>query len=138
MSLTLQTPDAIATSLRNARRKRGLSIAALAVDSNVSPRLISEFERGKRPNVSLETALRLLSHVGVSIELHTAGASDDAEQARKERAAQRRSQWTGTLSTLQSQGDQSASPSATARLSAVANASMLAFALQGAARTRRK
>ncbi|MCC6244919.1 MAG: hypothetical protein IT353_18880 [Gemmatimonadaceae bacterium] len=62
----------------------------------------------------------------------------DAEQARESRAALRRSQWTGELSTLQSQTDQPAPASATARLSAVANASALAVGLQRAARSRRK
>ncbi|WP_345785840.1 helix-turn-helix domain-containing protein [Gemmatimonas sp.] len=72
MSRPLTRPDALATELRNARRPRGLSIATLAVEAGVSPRLISEFEQGKRSNVSLETALRLLSLVGVSLRLSDA------------------------------------------------------------------
>ena len=135
MSRPLTRPDALATELRNARRQRGLSIATLAASAGVSPRLISEFEQGKRPNVSLETALRLLTLVGVSLRLHDATAVHDPDQAR---AARRRSQWTGSLTTLQSQVDPPAPSSAAARLRAVANASALATALQRAARSPRQ
>jgi transcriptional regulator with XRE-family HTH domain len=38
--------------LRQRRRALGMSIAALAAQVGVSPRLISEFELGKRPQVS--------------------------------------------------------------------------------------
>jgi transcriptional regulator with XRE-family HTH domain len=83
--------------LRQARRRRGVSIAALAVEAGVRPRLISEFEQGTRPNVSLETAVRLLSLVGVSISLHDASEPIDSGKAREARAAQRRKTWTGSL-----------------------------------------
>jgi len=102
MSFTPLRPDTLATALRDARRQQGLSIATLAVDAGVSPRLISEFEQGKRPNVSLETALRLLARVGVSVQLNSV-PMDDAQQARAQRAAVRRSSWTGSLSTLAEQ-----------------------------------
>ena len=138
MSRPLTRPDALATELRNARRQRGLSIATLAASAGVSPRLISEFEQGKRPNVSLETALRLLTLVGVALHLHDAAAAEDPDQARVARAARRRSQWTGSLTTLQSQVDPPAPSSAAARLRAVANASALATALQRAARSPRQ
>ena len=115
-----------------------MSIAELAASAGVSPRLISEFEKGKRPNVSLETALRLLTQVGVSLHLHDAAAAEDPDQARVARAARRRSQWTGSLTTVQSQVDPSAPSSAAARLRAVANASALATALQRAARSPRQ
>jgi transcriptional regulator with XRE-family HTH domain len=137
MSRPLTRPDALATELRNARRQRGLSIATLAVDASVSPRLISEFEQGKRPNVSLETALRLLTLVGVSLRLHDAAEPTDSATARAERAARRRNSWTGTRSTLDAQVDPSAAPSSAARLGAVANASALATGLQHAARSPR-
>jgi len=130
-------PDAMASTLRDARRRRGLSIAALAAEAVVSPRLISEFEQGKRPNVSLDTALRLLSLVGVSFRLHDPAEATDPAQARAQRAARRRSNWAGTLSTLQAQVDASAPSSAAARLGAVAQASALATALQRAARSPR-
>jgi transcriptional regulator with XRE-family HTH domain len=128
----------IASTLREARRNRRMSIAELAVSAGVSPRLVSEFEQGKRPNVSLETALRLLALVGVSVRLHDTGPMGDAELARAQRAAQRRSRWTGSLSTLQAQVDPSPPSLATARLGAVANASELATALQRAARSPRQ
>lgn len=130
-------PDAMASTLRDARRRRGLSIAALATEAAVSPRLISEFEQGKRNNVSLETALRLLSLVGVTIRLQDAADPSTAAQARAERAARRRSSWTGSLTTLQAQVDASAPSSPAARLGAVAHASALATALQSAARSPR-
>jgi transcriptional regulator with XRE-family HTH domain len=125
----------IASALREARRSRRMSIAELAASASVSPRLISEFEQGKRPNVSLETALRLLSLVGVSIRLLEAAEPDDPAQAR---AARRRNSWTGTRSTLDAQVDPSAASSSAARLGAVANASALATALQRAARSPRR
>ena len=132
-----QKPDALASTLRQARRRRGFSIATLAAEAGVSPRLISEFEQGKRPHVSLDTALRLLSLVGISIRLHDAATVDDPDQTRVARAARRRSQWTGSLTTLQSQVDPSAPSSASARLGAVAKASALAAGLQRAARSPR-
>jgi transcriptional regulator with XRE-family HTH domain len=137
MTETLSLRPTVASALRKARRGRGMSIAELAATAGVSPRLVSEFEQGTRPNVSLATALRLLSLVGVSIRLHDAVAVDDPEEARAERAAQRRRQWTGSLSTLQSQIDPSAPSSAAARLGAVANASVLAAGLQHASRSSR-
>ena len=132
----------IPSALRKARRTRRVSIAELAVRAAVSPRLISEFEQGKRPNVSLETALRLLSLVGVSIRLGDAADSLDVDQsreqarvqARAQRAARRRSEWSGSLSTLQNQVAPTAPSTATARLGAVARASALATGLQRAAR----
>lgn len=124
----------IPSALRKARRTRRVSIAELAVRAAVSPRLISEFEQGKRPNVSLETALRLLSLVGVSIRLSEVADSLDVEKARAQRAARRRSEWSGSLSTLQNQVAPTAPSTATARLGAVARASALATGLQRAAR----
>lgn len=127
----------VASALREARRSRRMSIAELAVRAGVSPRLISEFEHGKRPNVSLETALRLLSLVGLSFRLGEAADTLDPEQLRAQRAARRRSQWSGSLSTLQTQVAPTAPSSAAARLGAVARASVLATGLQRAARTSR-
>ena len=115
-----------------------MSIAGLAAEAGVSPRLISEFEQGKRPNVSLETALRLLALVGVSLRLHEAAEPTDPARARAERAALRRKRWTGTLSTLEGQVDASSPSSAAARLGAVAHASALTTALQRAARSPRR
>jgi transcriptional regulator with XRE-family HTH domain len=115
-----------------------MSIAELAASAGVSPRLISEFEQGKRPNVSLETALRLLTLVGVSLHLHDAAEPTDSAPARAERAARRRNSWTGTLSALHAQAAPPSPSSSAARLRAVANASALATALQRAARSPRQ
>jgi transcriptional regulator with XRE-family HTH domain len=53
--------------LRNARQQLNLSRAELARRAGVSARLVAELERGQRPNVSLESALKLLGIVGVSV-----------------------------------------------------------------------
>jgi transcriptional regulator with XRE-family HTH domain len=42
--------------MTTARRNRRMPLAELAASAGVSPRLVSEFEQGKRPNVSLATA----------------------------------------------------------------------------------
>jgi predicted transcriptional regulator len=125
----------LATALRDARRARKVSIASLAAEAGVSPRLVSEFERHKRPHVSLETALRLLSLVEVAVV--PVPIMDDAEtreaRARAARAERRRATWTGFKGTLSAQDAPPAPSDAVARLAAVAEASRLAIALQGAA-----
>ena len=95
---------ALAALLRTSRQARGLTVAALASEVGVSPRLVSEFERGKRPNVSLETAMRLLHVVGAPLPLAARTAPADAASARAERAARRRATWNGAHSTLAAQG----------------------------------
>jgi hypothetical protein len=75
--------------------------------------------------------------VGVSLHVHDAAEPAGSAPARTERAARRRSSWTGTLTTLQAQVDASAPTSPAARLGAVAHASALATALQMAARSPR-
>jgi len=67
-----------------------MTIAELAASAGVSPRLISEFAQGRRLTVSLKTALRLLTLVGVSLHLHDAAEPRDSAQARAERAARRK------------------------------------------------
>lgn len=133
MARPSRTSGTLPSALRTARRRRGLSIAALALEAGVSPRLISEFEQGKRPNVSLETALRLLALVGVTVRMHDA-TEPDAAVARKARAARRLRRWTGSLSTLQSQVDPKAPSSSAGRIRAVFSASVLATGLARAAR----
>ena len=59
----------IGSTLREARQFLAISQAELATRAGVTTRLVSEFERGVRPNVSLETALRILNEVGVVIQL---------------------------------------------------------------------
>ena len=127
----------LAAALRSARRARRLSIAALATEAGVSPRLISEFEQGKRPNVSLETVLRLLQLVRVRLVVAGATEPVDVERARAERAARRRQSWSGLKTTLDAQDAPVPPNDAAARLAAVANSSRLAVSLQRAAARRR-
>lgn len=135
MTVALPPLTELPSALRAARRSRRVSIVTLAAEAAVSPRLISEFEQGKRPNVSLETVLRLLALVGVSIRVAGTEEQGQADQARARRAALRRQSWSGSQSTLLSQADPAAPELAAARLGAVASASILASALQHAPRT---
>jgi transcriptional regulator with XRE-family HTH domain len=101
--------------LRGARKHRGLTRVALAERGGVSVRLIAELEQGKRPNVSFESALKLLSAVGVSViasaphgevlEIKDRSAAAAAE-ARAERAMQRRITWTGRTVPLHAVNDE--------------------------------
>lgn len=132
MVLTLSLVTTLAAALRDARRARRLSIASLAAQSGVSPRLISEFERGKRPHVSLETTLRLLQLVDVTVTVSGAPPPVDEDRAWSERAARRRRTWVGSQSTLAAHDAPTPPAGATARLAAVALASRLAVALRHA------
>ena len=121
----------LAATLRAARTERRLSIVQLATLANVSPRLISELERGMRAHVSFETAMRLLQLVDVSVAFDRRDhpSSEDAARARAER---RRSSWTGTKTTLATEGPPQPSSAAVERLIAVARASLLTAGLQDA------
>jgi len=130
----MSTPTAVAAALRSARKAKGVSIADLAARSGVSPRLISEFERGKRPHVSLTTTLRLLSLLDVRIAVEGAPSAD---QGRAERAALRRRTWVGRKGTVARQGAPDAPATGGERLLAVAGASRLAVGLRAARRTAR-
>jgi len=74
---------------------------ALASQAGVSLRLVAEFERGQRSNVSLESALRLFKSVGITVLArapHGGDAeirgTDAARLERAARAARRRETWT--------------------------------------------
>jgi transcriptional regulator with XRE-family HTH domain len=125
----LGTP--LAALLRTHRRARGVTVASLAAQVGVSPRLVSEFERGKRPHVSLETALRLLHSVGAPVPGSPPVVADEAA-ARSERAAHRRQTWRGSYSTLSEQSPPAPSSEFAERLVAVASASQLAMGLRAA------
>jgi len=131
----MSTPPSVvgllAATLRTARTERRLSIAQLATLANVSPRLISELERGMRAHVSFDTAARLLQLVDVSIafDRQQQPSSEDAAHARAER---RRSSWTGAKTTLATQAPPQSSLAAVERLTAVARASLLIAGLQDA------
>ena len=124
----------LAIALRAARKARGLSVVALAEQGGVSPRLVSEFEQGRRSHVSLETALRLLQLVDVPLTIAGTSSMVSEEVARAERAARRRSTWVGAQTTLSGQAAPQAPASYAARLLAVAQASRLAVNLQTAHR----
>ena len=104
--------DRVGGLLKNARQQLGLSRAEIAQRAGVSVRLVAELERGQRPNVSLESALKLLNVVGVSV-VATApdGAaaeirsSSTAALGRAARAARRRQTWTGRHIHLHDEGD---------------------------------
>lgn len=125
---------ALAAGLRTARQARKLSIAELASQVDVSPRLVSEFERGKRPHVSLDTAVRLLDFVGVSLAVRGESDALNADAARAARAEHRRQTWSGVKTTLPELEAPVAASSYVERLSAVARASQLAVGLQTARR----
>jgi transcriptional regulator with XRE-family HTH domain len=128
--------------LRGARKHRALTRAALAERGGVSVRLVAELEQGKRPNVSFESALKLLSAAGVSVvaraphgevlEIRDRSAVAAAE-ARAERATQRRNTWTGRTVRLHSSGEDPLPPrSKSKRFAAVAEVSRQAYTIASA------
>jgi len=131
----MSTPPSVvgllAATLRTARTERRLSIAQLATLANVSPRLISELERGMRAHVSFDTAARLLQLVDVSIAFDRQ-QQPSSEDAARIRADRRRSSWTGAKTTLATQAPPRPSSAAVERLTAVARASLLTAGLQDA------
>lgn len=134
MSTAQDFVTALAALLRTSRQARGLTVASLATQVGVSARLVSEFERGKRPHVSLDTAMRLLHCVGAPLQV-SAGASRMEEFAgRAERAARRRQTWLGSHTTLEKQSPPAPPSQSAARVMAVAVASQLAAGLQAAHR----
>jgi transcriptional regulator with XRE-family HTH domain len=136
----------LAELLQHARKQLGLSREELARRAQVSTRLVAELERGERPNVSLESALKLLSLVGVSINAKGPdGASahirngDSISSERAARAALRRRTWTGAQVQLREAGvPPGGGRSHAERLSALSQLSKRAFALAAAGAQNRK
>ena len=135
--------DQVGSLLRTARKTLGLTQAELARRANVSERLWAEVERGERPNVSLETALRMLSEVGVTVRLNDQlGSSHELSDpktqaaARAARAAVRRVTWTGAQTTLARQG-LPPEVAAEGRLHAVGHVLEQAYAVARSARSRK-
>lgn len=142
MMLTTQTADLLKTTRKTLR----LSQKELAGRAGVSLRLVAEVERGERPHVSFETALRLLGAVGISIRLTDPlgnscelGNPSGEAVARAARAAVRRATWQGRQIRLSQKGGeeeealtntQGADP-----LAAVALVSEQAYAIADARRT---
>jgi len=59
----------VGSAIRERRAELGLTISQLAVRSGVSIRLISELERGKRPGVTFSSLLRILTMLGLELEI---------------------------------------------------------------------
>lgn len=118
----------LCASLREGRKRLGLSRADIAERADVSVRLVAEFERGERPNVSLETALRLLEIVGLSVSATRRGSSKPATSA--ERAKERRRTWTSGHFKRGDPGGEPPEPhTGEQRIKAVAEVSRLAYAI---------
>ncbi len=123
--------------LQRARKLIGMSRDELARRAHVSVRLVAEFERGDRPNVSVETILRLLGIVGVSIVAEAPdGWTEEIRSSRSNalghaaRRARRRQTWTGRHVHLRHSSeppDVSASPAE--RLADLSRVSREAYAL---------
>lgn len=129
---SMLSPEWLASTLRRARRELGLTIAQLAAEAGVSPRLVSEFERGQRPHVSLATACTLLRLAGVRERVEAPSAVADDRAATAERAERRRRTWVGQQTTLRAQVDPPAPAAYADRLAAVAQASRFGHALRDA------
>jgi len=132
--------------LKNARKQRNITRDELASRGGVSTRLVAEMERGQRPNVSLESALRLMDAVGISI---LAKASDGATAEmrnpamaaleRAARAEERRRTWTGRYIHLHDEGEDPRSvKSKRKRLSAVSDVSQHAYLIAASGSSRAK
>lgn len=134
--------EAVGILLQNARRKQNLSRDELARQSGVSTRLVAEMERGQRPNVSLESALRLLNAVGVSLvpapsaeERAGSRRTSDTESERALRAAWRRQTWSGGHIHLHDDGEAPRPARSKAkRISAVSHVSKQAYLIASAGR----
>lgn len=132
--------DQIADLIKVARKALGLTQKELASSAGVSHRLWAEFERGERPNVSLETALRMLGQVGITVRMTDAmGGSRELDApgaalvGRAARAAARRATWRGRQLRLDQEGENDpASLTGAGRIAAVTLVSKQAFALAGA------
>lgn len=136
--------ERIGELLKSARQQLHLSREELARRGGVSPRLVAELERGQRPNVSLESALKLLNAVGVSVVATTPnGSAAEIRSApgqameRAARAVRRRQTWTGRHVHLHDEdnGPRSAR-SRSKRLSAVAQVSTQAYLIAAAGHNR--
>ena len=126
--------------LKRARRHMCISREELARRGKVSTRLVAEVERGQRPNVSLESAMKLLNLVGVTIAARAPdgataeiGDADSAAVQRGARASLRRRTWTGRHVPLR---NESTAPDSgrthVERLSAASRISRQAFAMSKA------
>ena len=125
----------IAEALRLARLRRGTTQRDIAAQVGVSTRLWAEFERGERPNVSLQTVLRMADAVGLRFTIADARPEVEiAISSARERAERRRAEWTGGHALLGADIEPSVQLLTSAeRFVAVAEVSQLAYAMAGAA-----
>lgn len=125
--------------LRKTRKHRTLTRAALAERCGVSVRLVAELEQGNRPNVSFESALKLLRAAGVSIVARAPNGGVveirdrlTAGEERTARAMQRRNTWTGRAVRLHASNDEPRpARSKSKRLAAVEEVSRQVYAIAG-------
>jgi transcriptional regulator with XRE-family HTH domain len=134
--------DRLGPVLKSARKQLGLSREELASRAEVSPRLVAELERSQRPNVSLESALKLLNIVGVSVVAKAPNGlaaeirgTSAPELERAARAARRRETWKGRHVHMRDAGnDPRPAKSMAKRFVAVAQVSKQAYVIAGASR----
>lgn len=60
------------------RRRRGMTLKALAMQAGTSYATVSRLERGEKPQVSLDVAYRLAEVLGVSLD-YLLGRKEDEE-----------------------------------------------------------
>lgn len=67
----VQTPEELGAVLRTERRVRRLTQARAAAIAGVGVRLWNEAESGKRKQLGLETALRMLQTLGLDLSVES-------------------------------------------------------------------
>ena len=134
----------LAVLLKKAREQLDMSREELAKRAGVSYRLVAELERGQRQHVSLESALKLLNEVGVSItatapngDVAQIRSAEGAHLERLARAAQRRKTWKGSYALLHQEDLEPRPPrSASQRVAAVSKVSTQAFVISAMKKAR--
>lgn len=71
--MSLQSVSQIGTSVRETRKRLGMTQSELALVSGVGLRFIHDLERGK-PTIRLEPMLRVLEALGIQLEAVPPGA----------------------------------------------------------------
>ena len=71
--ISLQSVGQIGTSVRETRKRLGMTQSELALVSAVGLRFIHDLERGK-PTIRLEPTLRVLAALGIQLEVVPPGA----------------------------------------------------------------
>jgi len=71
--MPLSSTNTLGSLLRERRELAGLDLQTAATRAGVGRRLLLELERGKRPNVSFSTVLRLLALFGLELDIRPRG-----------------------------------------------------------------